>query len=76
MATPPLVVKYLSKLLNKSLSEEDRKAILEDYPVPDCAMVKAPKLDVEVMEQLKSKGKDPQLGAEGICTKSRSTYWK
>ena len=58
------MVNYLNKLLNKSLSEEDCKAILEDYPVPDCATVKAPKLDVEVMEQLKSKGKDPQFGAE------------
>ena len=56
MATPPSVVNYLNKHFNKSLSEEDRKAILEDYPVPDCAAVKALKLNVEVMEQLKSKG--------------------
>ena len=61
---PPSVVNYLSKHFNKSLSEEDRKAILDDYLVPDCVAVKPPKLDAEVMEQLKSKGKDPQFGAE------------
>ena len=58
------MVNYLSKHFNKSLSEEDRKAILDDYPVPVCVAVKPPKLGTEVMEQLKSKGKDPRFGAE------------
>jgi len=31
----PLVVNYLNKHLKKSWSETDRKAILEDYPIPD-----------------------------------------
>ena len=56
---PPSVVKHLDKHFNKSLSETDRQAILNDYPIPDCAAVTAPSLDAEVMEQLKSKGKDP-----------------
>jgi len=61
---PPSVVKYLEKHFNKTLTETEREAILSEYPIPDCAAVKAPKLDTEVMEQLKSKGKDPRFGAE------------
>jgi len=65
VATPlPSVVNYLNKYFNKSLSEIDRKAILEDHPIPDCAAVKIPKLVVEVMDHLKSKGEDPQCGTE------------
>jgi len=61
---PPSVVSYLNKHFNKSLANEDRKAIMEEYPVPDCAAVKAPKLDAEVMGQLRSKGKDLRFGVE------------
>jgi len=61
---PPSVVKYLEKHFNKTLTEADREAILSEYPIPDCAAVNVPKLDTEVMEQLKSKGKDPHFGAE------------
>ena len=61
---PSTVIKYLDKHFNKTLSETNRQAILSEYPVPDCAAVKAPKLDTEVTEQLKSKGKDPRFGAE------------
>jgi len=61
---PSSVVKYLDKYFNKTLTDADRQAILTDNPIPDCSTVKVPTLNPEVIEQLKSKGKDPRFGAE------------
>jgi len=46
------------------LADNDREAILKEFPVPDCDAVKVLTLDPAVMEQLKSKGKDPRYGVE------------
>ena len=61
---PPSVQKYLDKQFNKLLADKDQEAILKEFPVPDCDAVKATTLDPEVMEPLKSKGKDLWNGAE------------
>ena len=62
---PPKSMKtFLEKHFNKSLSEEEREAILKDFPKPDTKAVSTPKLDEQVKEQLKKRGKDPHFGAE------------
>ena len=62
---PPKSMKtFLEKYFNKSLSEEEREAILKDFPKPDTKAVLTPKLDEQVKEQLKKRGKDPYFGAE------------
>ena len=37
---------------------------MKDFPKPACEAMAAPKLDDEVKDQLKKKGKDPHFGAE------------
>lgn len=61
---PDNIVKFLDRHFNKSLSEEERKAILKDFPKPSCDSVQVPKLDDQLKEYLKSKGKDPLYGSE------------
>ena len=48
----------------RSLSDEERLAILKDFPKPQADVMSAPKLDGEVKEQLKMQGKDPHYGSE------------
>ena len=37
---------------------------MKDFPKPDCNAMVVPKLDDEVKDQLKKKGKDPHFGSE------------
>ena len=37
---------------------------MKDFPKPDCGVLTAPKLDEQVKEHLKMKGKDPHFGSE------------
>ena len=37
---------------------------MKDFPKPNCHVMSAPKLDEQVKDQLKRKGKDPHFGAE------------
>lgn len=37
---------------------------MKDFPKPLCKALQVPKLDTEVKEHLKTKGKDPHFGAE------------
>ncbi len=46
------------------LSSEEREAIMKDFPRPNCDALVIPKIDEEVKEQLKQKGKDAHFGAE------------
>lgn len=55
---------FLEKYFNHSLTEAEREAILKDFPKPKCEALAIPKLDQQVKDQLKLKGKDPQFGAE------------
>ncbi len=50
---------FLTKHFNRSLSDEERESILMDFPKPNSVALAVPKLDEQVKEHLKSKGKDP-----------------
>ena len=58
------MVYFLTKHFNRSLSDTERQAILSDFPKPLCDAVALPKMDDDVKEQLKSRGKDPHYGSE------------
>ena len=61
---PRAIVAFLEKHFNRCLSNVDREAILDDFPQPNCAVLKAPKLNELVKDQMTRKGKDPQFGSE------------
>lgn len=61
---PKTVKMFLEKHFNRTLSEDEREAIRKDFPKPSGGLLVAPKLDDQVKEHLKSKGKDPHFGAE------------
>ena len=50
--------------LNEFLSDSEREAIMKDFPKPNCEVLTVPKLDQEVKEQLKWKGKNPFFEGE------------
>ena len=58
------IVAFLEKHFNRSLSDDERESIMKDFPKPDCGVLTAPKLDEQVKEHLKMKGKDPHFGSE------------
>ena len=55
---------FLEKHFNWPLSDAEREAIMKDFPKPNCHVMSAPKLDEQVKDQLKGKGKDPHFGSE------------
>ena len=60
--TPSLVMaNFLQKHFNIALKEEEREAILKDFPKLSCKAIVAPTLDEQVKELLKRKGKDPSF---------------
>ena len=61
---PKAMISYLDKHFNKALSVAERKAILKDSPKPSCQALEVPKLDDQVKDHLRGKGKDPHFGAE------------
>ena len=62
---PPAAIRiFLEKHFNKVLSEEEREAIMKDFPKPNVTAVVTPRLTGDAAEQLKSKGKNPHYGAE------------
>ena len=61
---PSAMASFLQKHFNRSLEEGEKEAILKDFPMPSCKALKTPKLDEQVKEQLKRKGKDPHFGSE------------
>ena len=61
---PDAMASFLQKHFNRSLEEGEKEAILKDFPKPNCKALRTPKLDEQVKEQLKRKGKDPHFGAE------------
>ena len=65
---PKPILTFLEKHFNKSLTEEERTAILKDFPKPQCNALVAPQLDQQVKEQMQQKGKDPHFGSEkSLC---------
>ena len=61
---PSAIANFLEKHFNRTLEEGEREAILKDFPKPHCKAIVAPRLDDQVKEQLKKKGRDPNYGAE------------
>ena len=61
---PQVIAIFLERHFNRSLSTEECEAIMEDFPRPNCDAVVTPKMDKEVKEQLKQKGKDAFFGFE------------
>ena len=55
---------FLERHFNKGLSEEERKKLTADFPKPSCEAVQVPKLDEQLKDHLKAKGKDPHYGSE------------
>ena len=61
---PKTMTTFLEKYFNKALSDEERDAIRKDFPKPSGDFLHAPKLDEEVKDHLRRKGKDPHFGSE------------
>lgn len=61
---PPAMSKFLDKHFNKALGDEEKEAIIKDFPKPNAKALMTPKLDEQVKDQLKKKGKSPHFGAE------------
>ena len=61
---PSTITSFLQKHFNRSLSDDEREAIMKDFPRPRCDALTTPKIDDDLKEQLKSRGKDPHFGAE------------
>ena len=61
---PEPMAAFLDKHFNRSLSEEKREAIMQDFPKSNCDVLVTPHIDKEVKEQLKGKGKDAHWRAE------------
>ena len=55
---------FLEKHFNRALTPSERKAILKDFPKPCSKPLEVPKLDKQVKEHIKGKGKDPHYGQE------------
>lgn len=69
MEATPVHVEFSRKHFNQALAANKRQVILEDFPKPACCVVQAPKLDSELKEQIRKKGKDPQFGQEKVLYK-------
>ena len=61
---PQAIATFLERHFNRSLSNEEQEAIMKDFPRPNCDAVVTPKMDDEVKEQLRQKGKDAFFGSE------------
>ena len=64
-----VMLSFLEKHFNRCLTDDEKAAILTDFPKPNTAVLQVPKLDEDVKEQLKKKGKDPHFGQERVLYK-------
>ena len=55
---------FFSKHFNRSVTSDEREAIMKDFPKPASQVVQVPKLDDDMKRQIKKAGKDPHFGAE------------
>ena len=60
---------FLEKHFKQVLTSLERQAILEGFPKPSSLAIQVPKLDNELKEQMRKKGKDPQFGQEKVLYK-------
>ena len=63
------MLSFLEKNFNRCLPDREKDEILSNFPKPNTPVLIAPKLDEDVVEQLKSKGKDPHFGQEKVLYK-------
>ena len=63
------MLNFLKKHFNRCLTDDKRTSILADYPKPNTPVLQAPRLDDDVKEQFKKKGKDPHFGQEQVLFK-------
>lgn len=63
------MLNFLEKHFNRCLTDDERTSILADFPKPNTPVLQAPRLDEDVKEQLKKKGKDPHFGQERVLFK-------
>ena len=56
---PKSMTSYLEKHFNRSLSDAEREAIMNDFPKPNCHVMSAPKLDEQVKDQLEKRKRPP-----------------
>ena len=56
-----MMAKLLKKTFNCCLPDTEKNEILSDFPKPNTQVLVAPKLDNDVIKQLKRKGKDPHF---------------
>ena len=61
---PKAMESFLDKHFNRSLSETERSAINKTFPKPSSKALAVPRLDEQVKDHLKGKGKDPHYGSE------------
>ena len=55
---------FLEKHFNREVKDDEREAIMQDFPKPSCQVLNTPKLDEEIKKQIRKTGKDPHYGAE------------
>ena len=67
------MVSFLKKNFNRCLPDSEKDEILSDFPKPNIPVLIAPKLDKDVEEQLRSKGKDPYFGQEKVLYRLQET---
>jgi len=60
------MISFLKKHFNRYVDDSERDKTLNDFPKPNAPVLNVPKLDEEVAEQLKGKGRDPYFGQEKI----------
>lgn len=58
------MLSFLGKYFTRSLQEEEREAILKDFPKLSHKATIVPSLDEQVKDQLKRKGGHPNFGRE------------
>ena len=63
------VLSFLEKHFNRCVTEDERGSILPNFPKPTTPVLQTPRLDDDVKEQLKKKGKDPHFGQEKVLFK-------
>ena len=61
---PKSLDSFLQKHFNRALSDTAREAIMKDYPKPKAVALSVPKLDDQIKDHLKTKGKYSHFGAE------------
>ena len=61
---PDQMYQFLEKYFNSNLEDNEREAITQDYPKPNCPALEVPRLDEEIKQQIRQKGQDPHFGSE------------